>query len=238
MPGPINPLTQSAEPLHPSGRPLSEFERNLWRLKLVGHEAHLLLCSAIRTEERKKDQELLFTLGNYALLLVCKFLEIWDDFNHLGKDNRRVREVTRAVSPAVRRITKTWPNLRDYRNWTVAHPYRIREESEITPPWALLQAQVAPDQPSEALLLLDCVRMVIIGTLAHFGDLYRQLAPTFDAGRMVETPRGVVDGVGIERERRVLAAELDTRLADIGVDLKDSVFREFTCSPPEDATKP
>lgn len=141
------------EPLHPSGRPLSDFERALWRLKMVSHEANLLICSVTRSEDRKKDKSLLFTLTNYGLVLVTKFLEIWDEFNGMAKDNRRVKEVAQAVSPAIRRITKTWPQIRSYRNWAIAHPYSIRDEPEITPPWKLLEAEVGPFQHAEILVL-------------------------------------------------------------------------------------
>jgi hypothetical protein len=144
--------------VHPEGRPLSDFERSLWRLKMIGHEVTMLICSITESEERKQDTRLLFTATNYGQILVCKFLEAWDSFNALAESNRRVKEIAQAVSPAIRRITKTWPRIRHYRNWALAHPYSIREESEITPPWKLLDLGVAPNQNAEVFLLLECVR--------------------------------------------------------------------------------
>ena len=97
-------MSHPYEPSHPDGRPLSDFERALWRLKIVSHEATCAICSVIVAEDRKRDRNLLFTVTNHGLIIVCKFLEIWDVFNRMGVDNRRIREVTVAAAPAVRAI--------------------------------------------------------------------------------------------------------------------------------------
>lgn len=222
------------EPLHPEGRPLSDFERSLWRLKMVSHEVNLLICSVTRSDERTRDQSLLFSLTNYGLILVTKFLEIWEQFNAMAADNRRVREITQTLSPAVRRITKTWPKIKSYRNWAIAHPYSIRDEPHITPPWKLLEAEVGPFQHAEIMVLLDCVRFATAGTLAYYGDIYRKLSSTFDAGEEPETTRGVLDGAEAEAERRRLAAEIDERLEKVGVNMRDTVFKEYRCPPLEE----
>lgn len=78
------------------------------------------------------------------------------------------------------------------------------------------------------------MRFAVAGVLAHFGDLYRQLAPTFDVGSEVQSTRGVQDGAEAEVERRRLARELDARLEAIGVNLRDTVFKEYRCPPPEE----
>jgi hypothetical protein len=198
---------------------------------MISHEANLVICSVSRSEDRKSDPALLFSLTNHGLLLVCKFLEIWDGFNAMSRDNRRIREVSQAVSPAIRRITKTWPRIREYRNWAIAHPYSMREEEEITPPWRLLEAEVGPVQSAEILVLLDCVRFAAAGVLAYFGEYYRKLAPTFDVPPSPPEGRGVSDGAEAEAERTRIASDLNEKLSGIGVDLRDTVFKEFACPP-------
>ncbi len=153
----------------------------------------------------------------------------------MSQNNRQVREVAQAVSPAVRRITKTWPKIRDYRNWAIAHPYSIRDQPEITPPWKLLEAEVGPVQHAEILVLLDCVRFAAAGVLAYFGDLYRKLAPTLQVPPSPPERRGASDGVSAQAEREDLAKELDQKLQEIGVSLRDSVFKEFACPPLRDS---
>ncbi len=222
------------EPPHPTGRPLSEFERRLCRLSLIGHEAHLLICSAIRSEERKRDTDLMFTLQHYALILICRFLEIWGQFQSLAKDNRQVLEISRAMSVYVDRI-RSWPGLEQYRNWIIAHRYQIGNEPEFVPPWAVINTGRVPSHAAEWFLLLECVRFAVAGVLAYYGDIIRSLDPVMDPGPDPPTERGVSDGSQAQAERIALANEGDNRLKELGVNLRDSVFERFKCRPPNDS---
>lgn len=142
-----------AEPAHPSGRPLTEFER---RLCLIGHEAHLLICALTSTEERKAASELVFTLQNYSLILLCSFLKIRAQFQSQSKHNRRVRQIAQAVSPYLDRIN-IWPELREFRNWILAHRYQIDPHPEFIPPWVVINTGRVPSSAPEWALLLGSV---------------------------------------------------------------------------------
>jgi hypothetical protein len=222
------------EPKHPSGRDLSEFERRLCRLRLIGHEAHLLVCSLTRTEDRKADSELAFTLQNYSLILLCRFLEIWSQFQSQAKDNRRVRDIAQAVSPYLDRIN-TWPGLREFRNWIVAHRYQIDPHPEFIPPWVVINTGRVPSNAPEWILLLECARHVSAAVMAYYGDIYRSLGPVLDPG--VESPitQGVRNGDEAQSERLRMAREANERLTALGVDLRDPVFKEFKCRSAEAA---
>ena len=222
------------EPLHPSGRPLSDFERRLCRLSLIGHEAHLLICSAIRTEDRKRDVDLMFTLQHYALILICRFLEIWGQFQSLAKDNRRVLEITRAMSVYVDRI-RIWPGLEQYRNWIIAHGYRIGSNPELVLPWTVINTGRVPSHAAEWLLLLECGRFAVAGVLAYYGDILRVLNPVLDPGPDPEIEQGVQDGAAAQAARIEMATEGNRRLEELGVDLHDPVFQRFKCRPPGDS---
>lgn len=218
------------EPPHPSGRPLSEFERRLLRVRLIGHEAHLLICSVTRTMDRKQDRELLLTMQNFALILICRFREIWSQFLGLRRTHRRVREIAEVVRPLTARI-EVWPGLVDYRNWILAHKYQIDRLPELIPPHVVLRTQQVPTDPSELLLLLDCARLTTAAVMLYFGDIYRSLAPVLDPGNEPAALRGVRGGDAAQAEREHLAREIDRRLEALGVLRDGATAQEFMCAP-------
>lgn len=218
------------EPRHPDGRELNEFERRFLRLRLIGHEAHLLFCSITRTEDRKQDGELALSVQNYALVMVCRFLEVWGQFQALAKDNRRVRDFASAASPYLDRIT-IWPGLRDFRNWILAHRYQIDTNPEFIPPWAIMATGRVPTKPAELLLLLDCVRQVSASACAYYGDIYRSLQPILRTGDEPVPARGVSTGDEAQAERIAMAIAMTDRMVRLGTHMNDPVFAEFTCKP-------
>lgn len=221
-------LHQPIEPLHPEGRELSEFERQLWRLRLVAHECLMLHVGLTRSEDRKADGALMFTVSNYSLLLVCKFLEVWNDFEAMGRGNRRVAEAADAVEPLVKRI-REWDQVRQYRNWTLAHPYRKEKLGPVIPPWKLLELGYVPNQEAERLLLNLCAVHCVAGVLVYLGDIYRKPAPALDVqDKEVTVRKGVVLGEDVVPNIEPLAAEADRRLKAAGVDLSDPVFTELS----------
>jgi hypothetical protein len=220
------------EPLHPSGRELSDFERQLLRLRLIGHEAHLLICGLTRTDDRKRDDDLVLTLQNFALILICRFLEIWGKFQSLGGDNRRVLEIARAASLYLDRIN-IWPGLREYRNWILAHRYQIDPHPAFIPPWIVHHTGRVPTKPAEWMVLLDCVQQASAAVMAYYGDIYRGLRAVLHPGQEPETTRGVLTGEEAQAERERLAIEMGRRLAALGVRLDDPVFQEYVCRPPD-----
>ncbi len=220
------------EPSHPDGRELTEFERRFLRLRLIGHEAHLLFCSITRTEDRKRDGELALSVQNYALIVVCRFLEVWGQFQSLGKDNRRVRDFASAASPYLDRIN-IWPGLREFRNWILAHRYQIEANPEFIPPWVVMATGRVPTKPAELLLLLDCVRQVSACACAYYGDIYRSLQPLLRPDGEPTPARGVSTGEEAESERIAMAVSMTERMARLGANMNDPVFAEFTCRPLE-----
>lgn len=45
------------------------------------------------------NSDLMFGLTNQALILVCKFLEVWDSTSALAKSDPRIVDTRRAVQP-------------------------------------------------------------------------------------------------------------------------------------------
>src|SRR5437870_8296908 len=126
------------EPLHPITRqPLSELDRFLWRFRMVAQEALLMRRGFNKTGDAAKvlNEELLFFLTNQALIIVCKFLEIWDGFGALEKD-AKIRQLRRAIQPFIDRI-RVWSGLRMFRGTALAHPY-LTKDKKLIGPWQLL----------------------------------------------------------------------------------------------------
>jgi len=193
----------------------------------------LLMCGLLRKEDRKTDDDLVLTLQNYALILICRFLEIWGQFNALAKDDRRVLEITRALSPYLDRINE-WPGLKDFRDWILAHKYQIDRRPEFVPPWEVLNTGRVPAKAPEMLVLLDCVQQAVACTMAYYGDILRDLAPVLRPSPEGAAPHGALTGEEAQNERIRLALLATERLRPLGVNMNDPVFREFLCSPPQD----
>ena len=81
------------EPVHPeTGQPLTELERFLWRFRMVAHEAQVMWrgFNAYEDVQQSINDHLMFSLTNQALLIVTKFLEVWDGFASLAKTDHRI----------------------------------------------------------------------------------------------------------------------------------------------------
>lgn len=75
------------------------------------------------------NEDLKQTLFLKQIIDVCAFLDEFNVFKSLGKDNERVRRVCRQVKPALKRIGEV-KGLRAYRNALVAHNFRIASNKE------------------------------------------------------------------------------------------------------------
>lgn len=219
------------EPRHPNGRELTDVERHLLRVRLIGHEANKLFCSAVRDEHRKADTELVFTLHNYSLILICRFLEIWGDFSAEGKRDPRVFAATRLCEPLLSRIN-VWPGLVDYRNWIMAHRYRWNKRPELITPWAVLHSGRVPSKPAEWFVLLECVRFASAAAIASFGPLILEIEQALHIGEEPIQPHGAQSPEEAEVERRRLAGLMDRRMVDAGVDPGHPIVRTLVCKPP------
>jgi len=217
------------EPLHPvTKQPLTELERYLWRLRMVAQEALYMHRGLHKTGDAAKalNEELLFLLTSYGLIIVCKFLEIWDRFGALGKDNERIRDVRRAIQPFVDRI-RTWKGLDTFRNTALAHPY-LTKDGKLIGPWQLLIEGRAPTYHAEILLLVQCVRFAVLGVLTAFQTEYEALKPILTSPPPQPSPgQGVEKGTQIPEVLRPIAKEVDQRLKPLGVVVGGPVAKEF-----------
>ena len=218
------------EVLHPvRGTSLTPLERQLWRFRMVAVEVQSMLRGYYSVDDvaRVIPDELMFSLTNHALILVSKFLEVWDDFGSLATAEPRVVPARQAVDPFVSRLL-VWKGLETFRNTVLAHPYETKD-GKLVGPWYLLHSRRAPTYHAEAILLLHLVNLTVAAILSVFYQEYRALGPALRATYpSPDAGPGISRGDQIQPAHRALTAEVDKRLKALGVPASNPVFGEFT----------
>lgn len=213
-------MPAAMEPRHPTAsRPLNDLERAIWRLRLVAHEAQIMLRGFNRSPDAAKalNNELLFGLSHQALILVTKFLEIWGAFGSLHGDDPRVIPTRRAITPVLDRI-RVWKGLDEFRNSALAHAY-LAKDGTVLPPWELQATGRAPSYHAEILLLLNLVNLAVLATLSVFAEEYRPLDVLIRGPRPApDKGPGIQFGTEIDAELHRVAGPLEGALqAELGV---------------------
>jgi hypothetical protein len=207
---------------------LTPLERHLWRMRMVVLEVQVMLRGYYSAGDvaATVPDGLLFSLTNHGLILISKFLEVWDDLGSAAKSVPKAVDVRRAVSPLVDRIL-VWRGISRFRNTALAHAYETKD-GRLVGPWHLMHTHQVPTYHAEVLLLLHCVMTATAGVLAAFLEEYKALSPTFQSS--TPTPdegRGIRLGTAIAPALRGLAAEVDRRLTTMGVSPSNPVYAEF-----------
>lgn len=117
------------EKLHNSLTVLSFYKERFER------DLYLVECSVSATRrfgKRIKDlyyfnNDLKTTIFSKQILDICSFLDEFDIFNSLAKNNERIRSLCKRAKPVLNRI-KEVKGLRKYRNVMVAHNFRLDNE--------------------------------------------------------------------------------------------------------------
>jgi hypothetical protein len=225
---------QHDEPLNPvTGEALSPVHRQVWRFRMAAHEAQTIL-RGLHISARGGDisdvldDNLLFTITNQGKLVVCKFLEIWDDFGRLAKTDSQVRAIRNALQPIINRM-RIWPGLDRFRNTALAHPYTTKSGALVTP-WHLFEAGDAPSYHAETILLLQCVHLAVLGVLLAFPKEYQEVLPLLSGGLdedELDPGLGISKGTEIAGELRRVLSEVDPRLRQIGIEVDGPIAAEF-----------
>lgn len=175
------------------------------------------------------NADLLFGLSNQSLIIVSKLREIWDDFGSLGRTDPRVVQARRAIQPFIDRID-VWPELRTFRNTTLAHAY-LDKNGRLLPPTALLRSGKVPSYHAEMILLLRLVVFVAAAVLQVFEEDYAPIdALTRDPVGLppIDKGPGVAQGAEVDPALTPILEEVDRRCeAELGRRLDGRVFQTF-----------
>jgi hypothetical protein len=203
---------------HPEhGRPLNELERLLWRFRMVAHEAQAMVrgLNAYDDASTAINTSLWFTLSNHALIIVSKFLEVWQDSGSLAKTEPRIVGVRRALTPLIDRI-EIWEGIRELRNTALAHAYLDKSGNLVTP-WHPITAGRAPTYHAEIVLLLHLVHIAVLCVLSVFEKEYIAIDSLAGPGK-VEQP---TPGPGIQ-----FGTEIKPVMTELAKQIGPSVERE------------
>jgi hypothetical protein len=210
------------------GEEFSEMQRFLWRFRMVASEAHVMLRGFDQTGDVAKNvnEDLLFSLCNHALIIVCKFLEVWDEFGSLAKDSERTRNLRSAIQCYVDRI-RIWKGLEQFRNTALAHPY-LTKDKKLIGPWELIANEKAPSYHAESVLLLQIVSFAVLCILSGYPEEYREIKPTLAAPAPLTTAGpGITRGTEINPVLSHLAGIAETKMTALGVTIPDDIAAEF-----------
>lgn len=217
------------EPLHPDNRPLTALERTVFRFRLVAHEAQITLRGFNKYSDVATaiNNELLYGITHHALILVSKFLEVWEDFGALANADSRVVPTRRAMKPLVDRIN-IWKGFDLFRNSALAHAY-LAKDGTLLPPWELQTDGKAPSYHAEIVLLLNVINVAVLAALSVFEAEYTPLDQLLPWGEPSADPGpGIRQGTEIQSELARLVKPMEDSLrSTLGVECSQKLARAF-----------
>ena len=217
--------------IHPTRKDaLTDLEVLLWRLRMVAHEAQVMMRGLNHYADAAKElnQDIWFTLSNHAVIIVSKFLEVWDSSSSLAKSEPRIIPVRRVIAPFIDRIL-VWKGLRNLRNSALAHAY-LDKNGELTTPWQLIAAGGAPSYHAEIMLLLQLVYLSVLVVLAVFDKEFRGIESLCGPGAAtaVDPGPGISQGSEIKSVLSPIGREVETRLLkECGVGIPNDLLEAF-----------
>ena len=171
-----------------------------------GFLAYPDLSAAINTD-------LLFGISNQALIIVTKFLEVWEDSGSLVKSEPKILGLRRALKPLIGRI-EVWKGIRALRNTALAHAY-LDGNGELAGPWELVESGRAPSYHAEIILLLYLVHIAVLCILCVFEEVYLPIDVLAGPGAGKPEPPvgdGIQFGEDLKPAMQAIAADIGPRI--------------------------
>ncbi len=122
------------------------------------------------------DKVVVSGLVNYNLIVVCSFLEEWNnEFNssNIPEFADRINKLKLFTKPILKKISK-WSGLKEYRNVVLAHNLRIKGGSSVFDSSNDIEFKV-PNSSTEILLINSLVSILMTYLLDEFSDIELEL---------------------------------------------------------------
>jgi hypothetical protein len=217
---------------HPiRGDALTELEKLLWRFRMVAHEAQVLMRGINHYPDAAKalNKDIWFSLSNHALIIISKFLEVWDDSNGHAKTDKRIIPMRRALEPILDRIL-VWKGLKALRNSALAHAY-LDKEGELAPPWQPLGDGKAPTYHAEIILLLQLVYSAVLVVLTVFEKEFtpiESLCGPSSPAKEIDPGPGIAHGSKILDAAKPILEDVQARLMkELGLTVQGPLLTAF-----------
>lgn len=138
-----------------------ENEETLNKIRFKGHYANLPFAKAISGNHL-----------NYLLIVANSYI---DEYNENFTASRypeyayRINRLKKITKPILKRINQ-WTNFKDYRNYILAHNFRIKGQSIFDKDFKKFHFKV-PHSNSEIVLLAELIRMINLTIAREFPEL-------------------------------------------------------------------
>lgn len=159
----------------------------------------------LEQKEKNVSKGMKFIISNYAIVLICSFLEEWKILESLGRD-KEIQITLRMASPFLKRIRK-WNGLRKVRSSLLVHTHRDKKGKFVTP-WEVFSKYESPTAYAEIILLSRCAISAIEVAYVRHHDEYIQ------AEEEIQQDVEHMELKGIRTE-----GELNTELKNLNADM-------------------
>ena len=135
------------------------------KIQFKGHYSNLPFAKAISG-----------SLLNYSLIICNSFIDEYNDefsvFKHPEHADRILR-VKKITKPVMKRLSK-WKNFKDYRNYILAHSFRVDGKSFFSKDFEPFHFN-APHTNSEIVLVAELIKIITTCIALEFPELVEQL---------------------------------------------------------------
>lgn len=115
-----------------------------------------------------------YTITTSQILITsCSFLEEWEKFGSLAKQDRRIIEVRKITKPALKRI-HSWKDLKTIRNSVLAHGLRLNHKPTL---FHLKNEIDCPETYYDLKLLMGCIYLMKNVLLRFFHNEFNTMLP-------------------------------------------------------------
>jgi len=165
-------------------------------------ESILVLCTlqalleeykeCLKKEKDNSKSVIYAIITSQIILTSCSFIEEWELFGNLIKEDSRILELRKIVKPAIDRINK-WSDMRYYRNSIVAHNHRIKKENNSIAILKIDRKLKCPNSYFDFMLLMGCIFIIKKILLYIFKNEYNQLIPRLKNIKNIESVNSIED---------------------------------------------
>ena len=143
---------------------------------------------------------------NYGLIIACSLLDEYNQRFTIGvvpELSERVLRLKQMTKPIFQRL-KRWPDLKDYRNYMLAHNFRIKDQSFFSADLTSISYAV-PNSYNEFKFLTELLTILVKCVSDQFPDLYAQINTESRMDEKISLP---AQEINIEEEIAKLMEEI------------------------------
>lgn len=144
-------------------------------------------------KEKNNSKSVMYAIIESQILLTsCSYMDEWELFGKLIKEEPRILKLRKVVKPAIDRINK-WSDMKYYRNSIIAHNHRIRKENNSVAILNMDREFKCPNSFFDFSLLMGCIYITKNVLLRFFAIEFNQILPKLNNIENVESVKSIKD---------------------------------------------